>query len=91
MVEVLFLDTNFANRFENKKLKARDVITTRTGANIGQTCLVPAKYAGSVRSQRWIVTVARKNQLLPEYLVQHMNAPESASREIGVTISTLWR
>jgi type I restriction enzyme S subunit len=72
--EMLFLDPQFASQFENKKLKARDVITTRTGANIGQTCLVPARYAGS-HSFTTLIVSCDESQLLPEYLVQHLNAP----------------
>ena len=72
--ELLFLDPDFANQFENKKLKARDIVTTRTGANIGQTCLVPHRYAGA-HSFTTLIVSCNESRLLPEYLVQHMNAP----------------
>jgi restriction endonuclease S subunit len=72
--DMLFLDPGFASKFEKKKLKARDVITTRTGANIGQTCLVPEMYAGA-HSFTTVIITCDEDRLVPEYLVQHMNAP----------------
>ena len=72
--ELLFLDPDFANQFEIKKLKGRDIMTTRSGANIGQTCLVPERYAGA-HSFTTLIVSCDETRLLPEYLVQHMNAP----------------
>jgi type I restriction enzyme M protein len=71
--DLLFIDPVFAGKYENKRVKAGDVITTRTGANIGQTCIVPEKYAGAHTFTTLIVT-CDKELILPEYLVHHMNA-----------------
>lgn len=39
--ELLFISNEFSEKNKNKKLRKNDVITVRTGANLGDTCVVP--------------------------------------------------
>jgi len=71
--EILFLDPSFADSVPNKRLVAGDVITTRTGANMGQTCLVPKKYEGA-HTFTTLITSCDPTVLLPEFLVHYMNS-----------------
>lgn len=71
--EMRHLDPSFAERHATKRVKAGDVVTTRTGANIGQTCVVPPKYEGS---HTFTTLISRPDtaSLIPEFLAAHMNS-----------------
>jgi len=71
--DILFLDPTFAMRHKSKKVKPGDVITTRTGANLGDTCVIPAKYEGA-HTFTTLITRCDAKTLLPEYLAAHMNS-----------------
>jgi type I restriction enzyme S subunit len=71
--DLVYLDPEFADSMPGKKLNADDVITARTGANMGQTCIVPKKYEGA-HTFTTLITTCNNDRLLPEYLVQHMNS-----------------
>lgn len=45
--EMLYLDPNFARSFPNKATRSGDVLTVRTGSNVGDTATVPERYVGS--------------------------------------------
>jgi len=46
--DMLYLDPHFAKLFPNKALRKGDVLTVRTGANVGDTAVVPYEYVGSL-------------------------------------------
>ena len=71
--EILFLSESFSSTQTNKKLRANDVITVRTGANIGDTCVVPAAYAGSLTFTT-LVASPKSNVLCSEYLSFYINS-----------------
>jgi type I restriction enzyme, S subunit len=79
--DMVFLDPDFASRFPNKLVQKSDVLTCRTGSNVGDTCLVPAEYSGSHTFTTLITTTIRA-KLVPEYLVDYM-ASEIGVRELG--------
>lgn len=71
--DLLYLDSSFADSMPSKKVKAGDILTARTGANMGQTCMVPSKYAGA-HTFTTLITTCNTEHLLPEFFVQHMNS-----------------
>jgi type I restriction enzyme S subunit len=71
--DLLYLDPSFADSMQSKKVKAGDILTARTGANMGQTCLAPSKYGGA-HTFTTLITTCNKVHLLPEFFVQHMNS-----------------
>jgi type I restriction enzyme S subunit len=72
--DIVFLDPDFCAVNKNKAVKANDVITVRTGANIGLTCLVPEEFDGA-QTFTTLITRTNSESLLPQFLVQHMNSP----------------
>lgn len=70
---ILYVDTTFAASNSRKKIDKGDVVVVRTGANIGDACVVPDSFAGA---QTFTTLIARPNQnvLLPEYLAQFINS-----------------
>jgi type I restriction enzyme S subunit len=71
--DILYLDANFVALFPNKATQERDVITVRTGANVGDTAIVPKKYVGSPTFTT-LITSTKKDILLPEYLVWYVES-----------------
>ncbi|MBD2319452.1 restriction endonuclease subunit S [Pseudanabaena sp. FACHB-1050] len=69
--EILYLDPKFVALFPNKATQERDVITVRTGVNVGDTAIVPKKYVGSPTFTT-LITSTKKDYLLPEYLVWYV-------------------
>jgi len=69
--DILYLEPNFVAAFPNKATQERDVITVRTGANVGDTVTVPKKYVGSPTFTT-LITSTKKDILLPEYLVWYV-------------------
>jgi type I restriction enzyme S subunit len=72
--DIVFVDPEFAASQSNKTVRNRDVLTVRTGANIGQTCVVPDRFAGS-QTFTTLITSTKRQELLPEYLSFHMQSP----------------
>lgn len=70
--DVLFLDTEFANSWPNKKVRENDVLTVHTGY-VGISCLVPKKYDGALTFTT-LITTTKPDVLLPQYLVIHLNS-----------------
>ena len=71
--EMLFLDPTFAASFPNKATRKGDVLTVRTGANVGDTALVPEKYVGCPTFTT-LITSTKKRMLLPAYLVWYVES-----------------
>jgi type I restriction enzyme S subunit len=82
--ELMFLDPAFASRFPGKQLTKGDVLICRTGANVGDTCLVPDEYVGSQTFTTLIVS-PRNNRLDPAFLVQYMNS-QLGARELNYVL-----
>ena len=70
---VVYLDPEFAAIQRNKTIRESDVVIVRTGANIGDACVVPKSFDGS---QSFTTLLARpdKNQLHPHFLAQFVNS-----------------
>jgi type I restriction enzyme S subunit len=79
--DMVYLERDFASRFPNKLVQARDVLTCRTGSNVGDTCLVPAPLAGS-HTFTTLITTTNRLKLVPEFLVDYM-ASEIGVGELG--------
>jgi type I restriction enzyme S subunit len=71
--QMLYLQEEFAHKHPGKRVRAGDVITVHTGANIGLTCVVPASYAGA-HTFTTLITTTKKEKLNPEYLTYYINS-----------------
>ncbi len=72
--DIVYVDARFAESQPGKTIRAGDVLTVRTGANIGQTCVVPSRFSGS-QSFTTLITTTRSEELLPGYLSFHIQSP----------------
>lgn len=45
--DMLFINSEFAEKLETKALRSQDIVTTRTGANVGVSAVVPESLHGS--------------------------------------------
>lgn len=77
--DMLNIDPAFSARNKSKSVRANDVITVRTGANLGLTCLVPNDFDGAQTFTTLIITPNRQF-LLPSYLVFHMNSDKGIAQ-----------
>jgi type I restriction enzyme S subunit len=70
---VVYLDPSFAASQAAKAIRHGDVVIVRTGANIGDACVVPEDFDGS---QSFTTLVARPNTkcLSARYLAQYINS-----------------
>ncbi len=70
---VVYLDPEFAATQRNKTVRENDVVIVRTGANIGDACIVPKSFDGS---QSFTTLLARPDakKLHPHYLAQFVNS-----------------
>lgn len=73
MDDTIFITSDFSKLNKNKKLREDDVITVRTGANIGMTCVVPKEYENA---QTFTTLVSRPDVrvLISSYLAHLMNS-----------------
>lgn len=69
--DMLFLDPHFASLYPNKAARKGDVLTVRTGANVGDTALVPDKYVGCPTFTT-LITSPDTSVLNPKYLVHYI-------------------
>ena len=69
--EMLFLDPQFAGLFPNKRLVEGDVLTVRTGSNVGDTALAPAKYSGCLTFTT-LITSPKKSVLFAPFMVAYL-------------------
>lgn len=70
--DILYLDPDFANRQESKKIRTGDVLTVHTGY-VGISCVVPAKYNNALTFTT-LITTTDDNLLLPEFLSIYLNS-----------------
>jgi type I restriction enzyme S subunit len=70
--DVLYIDELFEQRYRNKRLKAGDLLTARTGYP-GTTSIVPAGYDGA-QTFTTLITRPRKSIVDPEYLCFFINS-----------------
>lgn len=70
---VVYIDPTFADSQAAKTIRHNDVVIVRTGANIGDACVVPKDFDGS---QSFTTLVARPNTkyLCSRYLAQYINS-----------------
>jgi type I restriction enzyme, S subunit len=70
--DILFIDEDYERSHKNKRLKAGDLLTARTGYP-GTTCVVPAKYEGS---QSFTTLITRPNNSIVDssYLCIFVNS-----------------
>jgi type I restriction enzyme, S subunit len=78
--EMLFLDPAFAAKFPTKRVKRGDVLICRTGANVGDSCVVPDRYVGAHTFTTLIVS-PKQSRLESSFLVRYLNS-ELGSREV---------
>ncbi|MEB3192542.1 MAG: restriction endonuclease subunit S [Snowella sp.] len=79
--EILYLDPIFAASFPNKATRYGDVLTVRTGSNVGDTALVPIKYVGAPTFTT-LITSTNNDILLSDYLVWYVNS-QIGERELN--------
>ena len=72
--DMVYLNKDFARRHRTKAAYAGDILTVRTGANLGQTCVLPDEYDGCHTFTTLIITTNKKI-LSPDFLSLHMNSP----------------
>jgi type I restriction enzyme, S subunit len=70
--DVLYIDELFEQRYRNKRLKAGDLLTARTGYP-GTTSIVPAGYDGA-QTFTTLITRPRKTLIDPQYLCFFINS-----------------
>lgn len=70
---VVYLDPSFAASQASKTIRDGDVVIVRTGANIGDACVVPNNFDGA---QSFTTLVVRTNRDLldPSFLSQYINS-----------------
>lgn len=70
---VIYLDPHFAATQRNKTVRENDVVIVRTGANIGDACVVPRSFDGS---QSFTTLLVRPSiqKLHPHFLAQFINS-----------------
>lgn len=71
--DILYLTDEFAATQKSKRLRAGDVITVRTGANIGDTCVVPDEFAGSLTFTT-LITSPSPRKLDSHFLSYYVNS-----------------
>jgi type I restriction enzyme S subunit len=72
--ELLFLDPDFASHFPNKATRINDVLTVRTGANVGDTAMLPDDLVGTLTFTT-LITSTILSKLHPAYLVWYIQSP----------------
>ncbi len=70
---LVYIDDEFAKSQNSKRVQFGDVISVRTGSNIGDTCIVPDYFDGALT---FTTLIARPNKQLlnSNYLSQYMNS-----------------
>lgn len=70
---LLYVDQKFAASHSSKTIRTNDVLVVRTGANIGDACVVPELFDGS-HSFTTLVARPRQGLLSSRYLTQYINS-----------------
>src|SRR5688572_21874406 len=68
--DVLYISKEFARANISKAAKALDVLTVRTGANLGDTCVLPDEF-DNCQTFTTLITTPRKAILDPHFLCLH--------------------
>ena len=72
--DLVYISPEFAAKYKKKRLKAGDVLVTRTGYP-GIACVVPKKYEGCQTFTTLIVRLKDDSPVTPEYVSQLINSP----------------
>ena len=70
--DILFITPEYELTFQNKRLKAGDLLTARTGYP-GTTCIVPESYSGA-QSFTTLITRLKVGEVIPQYVSAYMNS-----------------
>ena len=70
----VYIDPEFAAKYKKKRLKAGDILVTRTGYP-GIACVVPKKYEGCQTFTTLIVRLKDDSPVTAEYVSQLINSP----------------
>lgn len=71
--DVIYITTQFANQYQEKKLKENDILVTRTGYP-GIACLVPRQYEGSQTFTTLIARLKNFSETDPKYISYYINS-----------------
>lgn len=70
--DILFITPEYELAFQNKRLKAGDLLTARTGYP-GTTCIIPESYSGA-QSFTTLITRLKVGEAIPQYVSAYMNS-----------------
>ncbi len=73
--DLIYIKPEFASKYENKKLRANDILVTRTGVNVGMACIVPEKYAGCQTFTTLILRLKNNIGVSPTFVCHYINSP----------------
>ncbi len=71
--DMLFVSPEFAKANAKKAARAFDVLTVRTGSNLGQTCVLPTEF-DNCQTFTTLMTTANKKIVDPYFLCLHMSS-----------------
>lgn len=71
--EIKFVSPEFHAKLKKSALKPNDVVVTRTGANVGQCCIIPKELPVANCSD--LVILRASKELAPHYLMYLLNSP----------------
>lgn len=71
--DMLYISEQFAKANASKSAKGLDVLTVHTGANLGDTCVLPEKFH-NCQTFTTLITTPRKELLSPQFLCLHMGS-----------------
>lgn len=73
--DLIYINPEFASKYDNKKLRENDILVTRTGVNVGMACLVPEKYAGCQTFTTLILRLKKNIGVSPTFVCHYINSP----------------
>jgi type I restriction enzyme, S subunit len=71
--DMLYVSTEFAKANASKSAKSFDVLTVRTGANLGDTCVLPDAF-DNCQTFTTLITTPKRSLLTPRFLCLHMSS-----------------
>ncbi len=71
--DMLYITEQFAKANSSKAAKAQDVLTVHTGSNLGDTCVLPAKF-DNCQTFTTLITTPQHSRLDPHYLCLHLSS-----------------
>lgn len=72
--DILYVSPEYEVSFQNKRLKAGDLLTARTGYP-GTTCMIPDAFEGA-QSFTTLITRLKTDRVLPEFVCAFMNSEQ---------------